>query len=190
MGGKLLFAAIEREMYNECQEQSADMWEMEPKDREYHYKCVQVFKDYRDSKGLKIYQKAEAHAKKSYSKLKRALIAENIASGGPSEPPEGCDAHHIVPQQDKRKFTLPYADNARKILKNCNIDLDSADNGIFLPNKKDGTSKCNGPYHRDLHTENYYKNIFESLDKANADNGCKGVIDELRLIKNNLLNGM
>lgn len=189
-GGKLFFAAIEQSMYNECKEQNGVMWDMEQKDRENDYKCVNVFKDFHDSSGLNQYKKADTLAKTSYSKLKRALIAESVAAGGSGEPPEGCDAHHIVPQQDKRKFAQPYAENARAILKECHIDIDSADNGIFLPSRKDGTSQCEGTYHRDLHTEPYYKFIFESLNNAKLDQGCDGVTDALRTIKHNLLNGM
>jgi len=189
MGGKMLFAAIELQMYNDCKAPGADMWEMEPVDRDNLYMCAKVFKDYKDSKGLSLYRKAEVLAKSSYSKLKRALISESVAAGGPSEPPEGCDAHHIVPRQDKRAFSNPYASDAREILKECKIDIDSAENGIFLPNRQDGTSKCTGPYHRNMHNESYYKYVFETLHNGKDNNGCDGVIEELKAIKNKLLNG-
>jgi hypothetical protein len=189
MGGKLLFAAIEREMYNECQEQSADMWDMEPQDREYHFKCIQVFKDYRDTQGLKLYRKTEALAKTSYSKLKRALVNDSAAAGGSSEPPEGCDAHHIVPEHEGRKWAKDAADSARSVLAQCNIDLNSPDNGVFLPNGRKYPPGCVGAHHPSLHTRNYYEKIQLYLETASESGGCDAVKNMLNEIKQNLING-
>lgn len=189
MGGKMLFAAIEREMYNECQEQSADMWDMEPQDRDYHYKCVQVFKDYRDNQGLKLYRKTEALAKTSYSKLKHALISDSAATGGSSEPPEGCDAHHIVPEHEGRAWAKDAADRSRAVLAQCNIGLNSPENGVFLPNGRKYPPGCVGTHHPSLHTKNYYEKIQLLLETANRNGGCDAVKNMLNEIKQNLING-
>jgi hypothetical protein len=186
MGGKLFFAAIEREMYNECQEQSADMWDMEPEFRTSNYKCVQVFKDYSDSKGLKLYRKTEALAKTSYSKLKRALINDSAAAGGSSEPPEGCDAHHIVPEHEGRSWAKEYVESSRRILAECQIDINSAENGVFLPNGRTMNRGCEGNHHPSLHTKDYYRNVSEQLNIANQNGDCNDVKDALNKIKSAL----
>lgn len=108
-------------------------------------------------------------------------------SGMPPEPPENCDAHHIVPKNDARGQLGQYTDFARSILKECKINIDSAINGVFLPNKREG-SKCKGSYHRDLHNENYYIQLSERL-KAAREYGCGEVVNELKYLKIDLING-
>lgn len=189
-GGKLFFAAIERSMYTDCQEQNADMWDMEQKVRERNYKCVNVFKDFHDFSGLNQYKKADALAKASYSKLKRALISESLAAGGSGEPPEGCDAHHIVPEHDNRPWARKFVEPSRKILAGCNIDINSVENGVFLPRSESTKSDCTGTFHRSMHDELYYTKVFTELDNAlNNGGGCSEVKNTLRLIKEDLING-
>lgn len=119
-------------------------------------------------------------------KLRKALNIEQVAADQPSDP-ENCDAHHIVPKNEGRVWASKYAKEARAILESCQIDLDSADNGIYLPGKAAG-AQCSGSYHKTLHTAKYYEDITLRLSKA-GDNGCDQVAKELRLIKHDLLTG-
>lgn len=121
------------------------------------------------------------------AKLRDALNVEQIAAGQPPDP-EDCDAHHIVPKREGRLWAAESADAARSVLESCQIDLDSADNGIYLPNKISG-SQCKGSYHKTLHTARYYKDIAQRLGKARKY-GCKNVTNELRAIKHDLLRGV
>lgn len=187
-GGKLFFAAIERSMYTDCQEQNADMWDMDQKDRENNFKCVNVFKDFHDSSGLNQYKKADALAKVSYSKLKRALISDSVVAGGAGEPPEGCDAHHIVPEHEGRAWAKDAADRARDVLAKCDIGLNSVENGIFLPNGRKYPPGCVGMHHPSVHTKIYYESLSGELERALENNGCEGVKDSLNNIKQSLMN--
>ena len=84
--------------------------------------------------------------------------------------PEGFHAHHIVAGGDKR------ADRARQILADLEINLDSSANGVYL----------DAPQHRRLHTNRYYEEITNRLEKANTK---KQAVRILEKIKNELLNG-
>ena len=59
---------------------------------------------------------------------------------------KGSAAHHIVAGDDMR------AQQARDILKHYNIDINSAENGIYLKHI-DPNSRQSGAYHRIIHTD-------------------------------------
>lgn len=118
------------------------------------------------------------------AELRRALNIERVAAGQPPDP-ENCDAHHIVPKNEARIWASEYAKEARAILESCQIDLDSADNGIYLPSRLSG-AQCAGSYHKTLHTAKYYKDIAQRLFDAKEES-CSEVSTELRLIKHDLL---
>lgn len=120
------------------------------------------------------------------AELRKGLNDERIASGLPPDP-EDCDAHHIVPKQEGRQWAKQYADDSREILNECEISIDSAENGVYLPGSKVG-AKCSGTYHKSLHTREYYINIRDRLANAYTQ-GCDAVYDELRNIKAELLEG-
>jgi hypothetical protein len=94
--------------------------------------------------------------------------------------PEGHAAHHIVPKNDGR---FPEAGEARRILKNFGIDLDTSANGVALPYKP-GIGQ--GGYHPAIHTGEYYRNVVKLLrSTATRD----GVLKNLKTIENGLRNG-
>lgn len=119
--------------------------------------------------------------------LRRNLNRDQISAGMPPDP-DDCDAHHIVPKKEGRKWARGAADDARAILEMCNIDIDSEQNGIYLPNKNNGSSDCRGSYHKTLHKKKYYEEIRGRLTKASGVD-CNTVADELAAIKNDLLLG-
>lgn len=187
-GGMLFGGAIVMMMQTTCSEAEADMWDMEADARRNDYKCEDIFKGFKNFKGLKLYQKTEAIAKVSYSKLKRALISNSVAAGGSGEPPEGCDAHHIVPEHEGRAWAKDAADRSRAILAECNIGLNSPENGVFLPNGKSQSSGCEGSHHPSVHTKEYYENLRNNLERAKRSGGCDEVKNTLNEIKQNLAN--
>lgn len=177
-------------MRAQCVDASQYMWDLDQEVRSKEFECKKWFNAFRDTKGYQTYKSEEAIARKSYSKLKRALIAEQVQAGGSSEPPEDCDAHHIVPENEKRKFAEPYASDSRQILKSCNIDINSAENGVFLPRSESrkSTAKCEGKAHMNVHGKDYYVEIYNRLRNANEIDGCSGVVDSLKSIKVDLIN--
>lgn len=126
---------------------------------------------------------------RSYSKLRTALNNHRTSNGMPPIGPEDdCDAHHIVPKNDSRPGVAQHANLARKAISGC-VEIDSHENGIFLPRKLGG-SGCEGPnHHRTIHTKEYYKTVSDRLYKARDLRGCKGVSKELKKIKLELYKG-
>ena len=111
----------------------------------------------------------------SYS---RRLRKNMINDGKPI--PDDHAAHHIVPKDDGR---FPEAKEARKILENFKIDLDSSPNGVPLPYKP-GISQ--GDYHPAIHTGDYYKQVLDLLRGAKTK---EDAIQTLRDIGERLYNG-
>ncbi|MHB8409977.1 MAG: AHH domain-containing protein [Acidiferrobacterales bacterium] len=115
-------------------------------------------------------------------------LAKNLAEA--REPPQnGCDPHHIVPWRDKRAWAAKYTEPARAFLERCGIDLDSADNGVWLPKRPD--AECEGAWHPKLHNNDYYKSLYNDLARAfrngrSPEEACENVRNELRKIKNGL----
>lgn len=118
--------------------------------------------------------------------LRKALNAERNTSGLPPDP-DDCDAHHIVPKGESRKWAQNMVQSARSSLQGC-VYIDSAENGIYLPAKKSG-SQCQGKYHKSLHTKSYYTDIEARLRNAKQFGGCDALRDELNTLKQQLTSG-
>ena len=93
---------------------------------------------------------------------------------------KGSAAHHIVAGDDKR------AAGSRAILKKHNIDVNSAENGIYLKHI-DPNSKQPGAYHREIHTDAYHKGVEKRLKLADKAGGKEAVLSELESIQSDLL---
>ena len=65
-------------------------------------------------------------------------------------------AHHIVAGK------APNAEAARKILLEYGVDINDAENGVFLLTIKGEA----GAYHPCLHTDGYYRRVTEALNIA------------------------
>jgi hypothetical protein len=120
-------------------------------------------------------------------KLKASLAQDQVAAGMPPEPPDGCAAHHIVPDQEGRPGLKAFADAARFAIDGC-IDINDAENGVYLPSR--ANASCPGSYHRTLHNKKYYHDISSRLSDARSNDGCLGVRKELNAIKSDLINGI
>ena len=115
-----------------------------------------------------------------------AKLEKSLEAAGESRP-KGCAAHHIVPQNENRPWAKDPADKARSILEQCGIDINSAENGVWLPAKP--WAECEGEWHPSLHTKAYYKDIADKLKRSFKKNGCEGVRQTLTDIKNALSEG-
>lgn len=137
--------------------------------------------------GLNTYKNTTAKLKKALNEEIRNLPA--TGSPPPPQDPKDCAAHHIVPQEENRKWAKDLADDARDSIDGC-VDMHSAENGIYLPhgeNKK--KAECKGTDHNRVHRRSYYEDISVRLNRAKRYNGCSGVRDELQSIKNELSSG-
>lgn len=121
-------------------------------------------------------------------KLKANLRAEAQSAGMPPDPPDGCEAHHIVPDLEGRPGLKRLANIARAASRGC-VDINGAGNGVDLPGRSNGTSQCKGNYHKTLHNEAYYRNISRRLEKAQNLGGCPEVRSEMLTIKDELIAG-
>lgn len=86
-------------------------------------------------------------------------------------------AHHIAAGFSKK------AAEARRILKKYGIDINAAENGVFLPIQKGVSKAC---YHPKLHTNAYYKRVNDMLQKARSKDDVIAILDD---IAEQLLNG-
>ena len=105
------------------------------------------------------------------------VLRKNMKAAGIEEPDYPNAAHHIIAGGDKRAKEL------RDMLKEYGIDINSADNGVFLPTEKNVSEAA---YHRRLHTEDYYKNIEKAFQNVDSKDE---IIDILHEIREQLLNG-
>jgi len=123
-----------------------------------------------------------------YVILKKASeeLAENMEKDGKGIKPAGYAAHHIVPFKEDRPFSRPYAKDARKILSDELIGLNDSVNGVYLPHAANVKNNKEA-YHRKIHTEQYYKNVYNRL-ALNAGNK-QAIEQELRNIALELENG-
>ena len=115
-----------------------------------------------------------------------AKLERSLEAAGESRH-KGCAAHHIVPQNEKRSWAKDYVDEARSVLKKCDININSAENGVWLPNKPG--AECQGEWHPSLHTKAYYKSVARKLRKNLKKYGCEGVKKALSDIKKTLSRG-
>ncbi len=113
----------------------------------------------------------------SSTKPSSKKLRDNMIASGQKEPSYNNAAHHIV------AGSSPKAAESRAILDKYGININSADNGVFLPTDKDVTGVA---YHPSLHTDEYYRKVNTLLENASSK---EDVIDILNMIKEGLLDG-
>ena len=144
--------------------------------------------------GRPVYSPApDAHIVYTYAS---AILATNMSlvTGGPGPLPPGCDAHHIVPAAESRKWAKNDADAMRGILQKCKIDINDEVNGVYLPSPRSNRPfpQCQGAKHSNVHTKDYYAGLRKRLELA-YDEGCgegNGVRGVLRFYRDALQNGV
>ena len=105
------------------------------------------------------------------------ILGNNLEAAGVVRPPD-TDAHHIV------AFSDPRAAGIRRMLEKWSIDINSPENGVFLPNKPGSTAP--GSYHPRLNNNDYYRQI--NLD-FHSISSRQDALDVLRNIHERLSNG-
>jgi hypothetical protein len=117
-----------------------------------------------------------------YAKSQADILAEAMRIAGAGKRPAGYAAHHIVPWDDNR---YPVCQDLRDLLSNNHIDINSAENGVYLPTRK-VTKNTNEAYHPEIHTNEYYENVYQKLRPHNND--PQSMKDELKDIGQKLKN--
>lgn len=112
------------------------------------------------------------------------ILGKNLEKAGQIRP-KNAQAHHIIP------VNAEGADDARDIWKTkCGQDINSAENGVFLPNGKNiDPSLANAIIHWGQHGDIHTTKVNNEIVSAYQRGGCKGVSDKINAIKNKLLNG-
>jgi hypothetical protein len=119
----------------------------------------------------------------SKQKLGRAadskVLGDNLEAVGKVRP-DNSAAHHIVAGGANNT----YAKSTRELLKDADIDINEAANGVFLPrNSKYLIDEATS--HASMHTGTYYETVYNRL----KDLSKKDIRNELVKISDELLNG-
>lgn len=103
-----------------------------------------------------------------------SILGANIEAAGNARPADSA-AHHIVPSGSNNADAI----EARRRLGRFGIDINSADNGVFLPNSP--ASSATGAYHPSLHTDRYYGAVNDALGRARTKDQAIGVLNDIKL---------
>ncbi|MBI0275730.1 AHH domain-containing protein [Hafnia alvei] len=95
--------------------------------------------------------------------LTSCKLAEAMEEAGISRP-ANSQAHHIVPE------TAQSAGPARDILNKHGIDINGADNGVFLPNRHN-TDDLLGIEHNGRHPNEHISDILRRIERADSEGG-------------------
>jgi hypothetical protein len=88
-----------------------------------------------------------------------AQLDRNMQAANMPRPPDAA-AHHIVAEND------PRAALSRAILAGAGIDVNSADNGVYLPRNMNVPNPNNEAVHSRIHTDTYYREVERRLQVA------------------------
>ena len=113
------------------------------------------------------------------SQILRQNLEEQYRKAGKKVPEYPNAAHHIVAGNDTR----PSAVASREILEYFGIDINDANNGVFLPTV-DGVS--NATNHRKIHTDAYHAEVNARLSNARTRQEAISILNSIvREIQNN-----
>ena len=140
-----------------------------------HYSYVSDNNSLTDVLGLSCTKELKKNMRKAQKELEKKGMTNRAW-----HKEKGSAAHHIVAGDD------PRAQDARDILELYKIDINCAENGIYLKHI-DPNSKQSGAYHRIIHTDQYYKTVNQRILDASNFGGRTGVLNELQRLQEDLL---
>lgn len=108
------------------------------------------------------------------------ILADNIEKETGIKRPDGAAAHHIAAHghtNDANKDSL-------RILDRFGINVNSASNGVYLPDRVD--SQVPGAYHRSLHNDKYFQEVNRRLRDAETIGSREAIEETLRSIGKSL----
>jgi hypothetical protein len=107
------------------------------------------------------------------------ILDSNMQANGIARP-AGTAAHHIVAS------TSPKAASARALLKSFGMDINDADNGVYLPRGSASPNPSGMAVHSRVHTNSYYDAVNEMMSWARNAGEAR---DVLTYIKRQLQSG-
>ncbi len=114
------------------------------------------------------------------AKQNSTILAGNMEAAGMGAKPAGYAAHHIVPA------TAADAAQARAILAAHGIQLNDAENGVYLPTPN--AVVANGIIHNGRHPSEYIDAVNQAIYNADQRGGKAEVLNELNKIRGILQN--
>ena len=105
------------------------------------------------------------------SKASSVTLRQNMIDEGMEVPDYANAAHHIIAGNDVRAAGL------RNMLEKYGIDINSAENGVFLPTEKEVSEAS---YHRSLHTNAYYENVEKAFQGVSSKEEAIEVLQDIR----------
>ena len=110
-------------------------------------------------------------------------LGDNLIAGGSPKPGTGYQPHHVVPIND------PRAADIQRRLQDARIDLNSAANGVWLPQNSSVSYKGETPHNetfRDSYFDYLDKAFAGATDKADLESRLQQVRDDLKAHRPNL----
>jgi hypothetical protein len=107
-----------------------------------------------------------------------SVLGENLEISGFARPPNSA-AHHIVAGDSSNKYAIL----ARDKLKAEGIDINEYANGVFLP-KSSKYVIDDAVAHSKVHTDKYYKAVYDKLQGApDSRSALQEIAEELKIGK-------
>ncbi len=130
----------------------------------------------------KVARKTKVSGK--YSGSASEILRAELKDAGVITPPFANEAHHIVPEG----MNIPELNEVRALMKRYGVDLNSASNGVFLPNAPNLPHAGSATVHRGSHTVEYAKYVAKHIQNNNPQSAADiaELLNELRV---KLLNG-
>ena len=102
-------------------------------------------------------------------------LGNNLDEAGYARP-DGYEAHHIVAAGDSK------AAEAQKILQRLGVEPNEAANGVWLPGPtlKDRVPLPTEPFHRPIHTRDYYDAVADDLRYAANAEDARAILRDIR----------
>ena len=140
-----------------------------PPDDEFGATVLEMAKTGRLGRGR---SKKTGRGSRTTVKVSRTRLARNLESAGHTRP-SGTAAHHMV-AGDAR------AQPAQRVLKKYGVDIDAADNGVFLPRDRNSPNPGNAHVHSTLHTDAYYAKVNRIMSRVTSRAEATQALDQIR----------
>ncbi|OPX41863.1 hypothetical protein CLHUN_42620 [Ruminiclostridium hungatei] len=112
------------------------------------------------------------------------ILRAELKDAGVTTPPYANQAHHIVPEG----MDIPELNEARAIMESYGVDLNSASNGVFLPNAQNLPHAGSAAVHSGSHTAEYARYVANAIKRANPTSAAD-ITEVLNRLRKELLNG-
>lgn len=112
------------------------------------------------------------------------ILRAELKDAGVITPPYLHQAHHIIPEG----MDVTELNEARAIIQRYEVDLNSASNGVFLPQAADLLHAGSATVHSGNHTAEYARYVAKAITDANPQSTAD-VVAVLNDLREQLLNG-